>query len=268
LDFMRKHPDRSLGIATMNQVQKDLIEIEMDRAFIDYKHAAKYKSKWENTLESFFVKNLESVQGDERDAIFISTVYGPDKNGTVMQRFGPINRTDGYRRLNVLFTRAKKNMLVFTSLKPEDIKTSDNSSQGLIALKGFLSYASKGMIDQGIETQMDPDSDFEIWVKERLESIGCEVHPQVGVAKYRIDLGVKHPKYPYGYLMGIECDGATYHSSKSARERDVIRQQVLEGLGWRIYRIWSTDWFSNPTQEFEKLKNYIETLLKNEGLKK
>ena len=105
---------------------------------------------------------------------------------------------------------------------------------------------------------------MEIWVKEKLESIGCEVHPQVGVAGYRIDLGIKHPNYRHGYLIGVECDGAAYHSSNSARERDVIRQQILEGLGWRIYRIWSTDWFSNPVNEFEKLKNYIEEILTNE----
>lgn len=269
LEFMRNHPERSLGIATMNQVQKELIEIEMDRAFIEHQHAANYKTKWQGTLESFFVKNLESVQGDERDAIFITTVYGPDKNGTVMQRFGPINRTDGHRRLNVLFSRAKKNMVVFTSLKPEDIKISNTSSQGVHALRGFLAYATKGVIDEG---RSDPgestESEFEAWVKERLESIGCEAHPQVGVAGYRIDLGVKHPKYPYGYLMGVECDGATYHSSKSARERDIIRQQVLEGLGWHIYRIWSTDWFSNPVREFEKLKNYIQSLLYNDELQK
>ena len=269
LDFMRKYPERSLGVATMNQVQQALIEIEMDRAFIQHPHAAKYKDTWQGTLESFFVKNLESVQGDERDAIFISTVYGPDKSGAVMQRFGPINRTGGHRRLNVLFSRAKKNMVVFTSLKPEDIKVSDTSSTGLHALKGFLAYATKGVMDEG---QRDPErtteSAFEVWVKEKLESIGCEVHPQVGVAGYRIDLGVKHSKYPYGYLLGVECDGATYHSSKSARERDVIRQQVLEGLGWRIYRIWSTDWFSNPVREFKRLKDYIETLLHSEGLEK
>lgn len=269
LNFMKNYPERSLGIATMNQVQKDLIEIEMDRAFIEHPYAANYKAKWQDTLESFFVKNLESVQGDERDAIFISTVYGPDKNGTVMQRFGPINRAGGYRRLNVLFSRAKKNMVVFTSLRPEDIKVSDTSSEGVRALRGFLAYASKGVIDEGQrDAEEIPDSDFEIWVKEKLESIGCEVHPQVGVAGYRIDLGVKHPKYPHGYLMGVECDGATYHSSKSARERDVIRQQVLEGLGWRIYRIWSTDWFSNPVQEFEKLKNHIQALLNSDDLKK
>lgn len=269
LSFMKKHPDRSLGIATMNKMQKDMIEIEMDRAFIEHPHAAKYKTKWQGTLESFFVKNLESVQGDERDAIFISTVYGPDKNGTVMQRFGPINNAGGYRRLNVLFSRAKKNMVVFTSLKPEDIKISNKSSKGVAALKNFLIYATKGVIDQGQRDLKEiPDSDFEIYVKEKLESIGCEVHPQVGLAGYRIDLGVKHPKYPYGYLIGVECDGATYHSSKSARERDVIRQQVLEGLGWNIYRIWSTDWFSNPEQEFQKLKNYIQKLLDIEAIRK
>ena len=266
LDFMRRYPDRSLGVATINKVQKDLIESEMERAFLEHPHATNYEAKWKNTLESFFIKNLESVQGDERDAIFISTVYGPDKNGTVMQRFGPINWAKGERRLNVLFTRAKKNMVVFTSLKPEDIKVSDSSSKGLHAFRGFLAYASKGIIDEGKPVSAEPDSDFEIWVKERLDSIGCEVIPQVGVAGYRIDLGVKHPKYPYGYLMGIECDGASYHSSKSARERDIIRQQVLENLGWKIYRIWSTDWFSNPVQEFEKLKKYIETLLVSDNL--
>jgi very-short-patch-repair endonuclease len=236
----------------------------MDRAFIEHPHATDYKAKWHGTLESFFVKNLESVQGDERDAIFISTVYGPDKNGAVMQRFGPINQAEGHKRLNVLFSRAKKNMVIFTSLNPTDIKVSNTSGKGIRALSGFLTYAAKGVIDEGQRDRNEiPDSDFEIWVKEKLESIGCEVHPQVGVAGYRIDLGVKHPKYPYGYLMGVECDGATYHSSQSARERDAIRQQVLEGLGWRIYRIWSTDWFANPTQEFEKLKKFIQTLLRH-----
>lgn len=265
LDFMRRYPDRSLGIATMNQVQKELIEAEMDKAFIEHAHAAKYKVRWQDTLESFFVKNLESVQGDERDAIFISTVYGPDKSGVVVQKFGPINKAGGYRRLNVLFTRSKKNMVVFTSLKPEDIKISDSSSDGLKAFRGFLAFASKGILEHGEMLNEEPDSDFEVWVKERLESIGCEVHPQVGVAGYKIDLGVKHPKYPYGYLLGIECDGAAYHSSKSARERDIIRQQVLENLGWKIYRIWSTDWFSQPAQEFERLKQYIEKLLHENG---
>jgi len=262
VDFMKKHPERSLGIATMNQQQRGLIEDEMALAFAECDDAKEYERQWRTTLEPFFVKKLENVQGDERDAIFISTVYGPDENGVVRQRFGPINRVGGHRRLNVLFSRAKKNMVVFSSLKPEDIKINGAASEGIQALKGFLTYAKTGVIDASQrDPEVLPDSDFEVFFKEKLESIGCAVHPQVGQAGYRIDLGVKHPKYPYGYLMGIECDGATYHSSRSARERDIIRQQVLERLGWRIYRIWSTDWFYNPIREFEKLKNSIQQAL-------
>ena len=268
LEFMKRHPKRSLGIATMNAGQRDLIEERMESAFMENRYSDRYRSEWEPTLEPFFVKKIENIQGDERDAIFISTVYGKEEEKEkVRQNFGPINnKIGGHRRLNVLFSRAKKNMIVFTSLKAEDIKTTERSSEGVRAFKGFLAYAATGMMDMGDydsrKINREPDSDFEIYVKDRLESIGCEVHPQVGVSGYRIDLGIKHPKYPDGYLMGIECDGAFYHSSKSARERDVIRQKHLEGLGWRIYRIWSTDWFSDTDREFRKLRSYIEELLK------
>lgn len=267
LEFMKRHPNRSLGIGTMNAAQESLIEDKMESAFMENRDADQYRNEWESTLEPFFVKKIESIQGDERDAIFISTVYGKGEGKEkVHQNFGPINRIGGHRRLNVLFSRAKKNMVVFTSLKAEDIKTTERSSEGVRAFKGFLAYAATGMMDMGDydsrEIDREPDSDFEIYVKDRLGSIGCEVHPQVGVSGYWIDLGIKHPKYPHGYLMGIECDGAFYHSSKSARERDVIRQKHLEGLGWRIYRIWSTDWFSDTDREFRKLRSYIEELLK------
>ncbi len=267
LEFMKRHPNRSLGIGTMNAAQESLIEDKMESAFTENRDADQYRNKWESTLYPFFVKKIENIQGDERDAIFISTVYGKGEGKEkVHQNFGPINKIGGHRRLNVLFSRAKRNMVVFTSLKAEDIKTSERSSEGVRAFKGFLAYAATGMMDMGDydsrKINREPDSDFEIYVKDRLESIGCEVHPQVGVSGYRIDLGIKHPKYPDGYLMGIECDGAFYHSSKSARERDVIRQKHLEGLGWRIYRIWSTDWFSDTDREFGKLKSRIEELLK------
>lgn len=265
-NFMSKHPEKSLGLVTMNSQQRDLIYEEMYRLFLNDGIAEAYRKKWEGTLEPFFVKNLESVQGDERDAIFISTVYGPNKDGAVMQRFGPINGKFGHRRLNVLFTRAKHSLTLFTSLKPDDIKATETSSQGLRAFKGYLEYASGGKLDSGHITGREPDSDFEICVMEKLESIGCEVVPQVGVNGYFIDLGIKHPNYPYGFFMGIECDGATYHSSKSSRDRDRIRQDVLEGLGWEIYRIWSTDWFHNPTKEFEKLKNHITHTLEEKAV--
>ncbi len=262
-EFMRDNPGKSLGIATMNAQQQELIDNEMERLFQTDPYAEAYKSKWADTLEYFFVKNLESVQGDERDVIFISTVYGPDKSGAVHQRFGPVNGKSGERRLNVLFTRAKYGMIVFTSLKPEDIKLTPASSKGLQAFKGYLEYAFTGKLDTGKITSKSVDSDFELFVKERLEAKGFEVEPQVGVAGFFIDLAVKHPDFPYGFLLGIECDGAAYHSSRSARDRDRLRQQVLEGLGWSIYRIWSTDWFHNPDNETEKLLSFMENLLRS-----
>ena len=222
--------------------------------------AAKYREKWDGTLEPFFVKNLENVQGDERDVIFISTVYGPDAvTGVVMNRFGPVNSNVGHRRLNVLFTRAKQRVDLFTSMRSGDIKIPESASFGVKTLKSYLEYAETGRLEQGTVTGREPDSDFEIFVRDRLIQRGYEVVPQVGVAGYFIDLAVKHPKRS-GYLLGIECDGAMYHSSKSARDRDRLREEVLIGLKWNIYRIWSTDWFANPQQQFARLVEYIEHL--------
>ncbi len=260
--FMHTHPNRSLGVATMNHKQREYILEEIDRLATVDDAIARYIARWESELEDFFVKNLENVQGDERDVIFVSTVYGPEtEGGKVHQRFGPINSAVGHRRLNVLFTRARENLVLFTSLHANDIKADENSSRGLRALRAYLEYVETGRLASGEETGREPDSDFEIFVKERLEAIGCEVVPQVGVQGYFVDLGVKHPRYPYGFLLGIECDGATYHSARSARDRDRLRQEVLENLDWNIYRIWSTDWFRDPNGEFARLKSYINHLL-------
>lgn len=260
--FMKTCPDRSLGVVSMNQRQRELILEEFDRLATQDDHVANYIARWEGRLEQFFVKNLENVQGDERDVIMISTVYGPEvSGGKVMQRFGPINSANGHRRLNVLFTRARENIILFTSMRANDIQVAEGSSQGVRALKAYLEYAETGLIAAGAETYREPDSDFEIFVKERLEALGCEVVPQVGVNGYFIDLGVRHPAYPHGFLMGIECDGASYHSGRSARDRDRLRQEVLEGLGWHLYRIWSTDWFHDPNVEFARLKRAIEARL-------
>lgn len=177
-----------------------------------------------------------------------------------MNRFGPVNSNVGHRRLNVLFTRAKQRVDVFTSMRSADIRVSDSSSLGVKALAAYLEYAETGRLEQGETTAREPDSDFEIFVRDRLIQRGYEVVHQVGVAGYFIDLAVKHPKRS-GYLLGIECDGATYHSSKSARDRDRLREEVLIGLKWNIYRIWSTDWFGNPQQEFARLLNHIEKLI-------
>ena len=262
LEFMQKHPDRSLGVVTMNITQRDLIKEMLEYEMSHEKHVAKYVEKWNeknNGLDYFFVKNLENVQGDERDVIFVCTLYGPSEPGaTVLQRFGPINGVSGKRRLNVLFTRARFQMVTYTSMDSSDIRSEEHQNPGTWVFKKWLEYCATGIIDSGTESIAEPDSDFEVHVIEQIKSLGCEAVPQVGVGGFRIDIGVRHPKWPHGYIMGVECDGATYHSSKSARDRDRLRQEVLEGLGWNLYRIWSTDWFQDHVRETESLGAAIE----------
>lgn len=265
LELMAAEPDKSLGVVTLNQAQRDVLLEEIERLVPREGSAQKYIERWEDTLEPFFVKNLENVQGDERDVIFISTVYGPDAaTGVVMNRFGPINGIHGHRRLNVLFTRAKDRVEVFTSMKPADIRLDEKSQRGVQVLKAYLEYAETGKLEAGTETAREPESEFEQLVSDRLREKGFEVVPQLGVAGYFIDLAVKHPKRS-GFILGIECDGAGYHSSRSARDRDRLRQQVLERLHWNIYRIWSTDWFQNPEEELARLLRYLNSLVRNES---
>ncbi len=265
LAFMATEPDKSLGIVTLNQTQRDVLLEEMERLVPRERSAEQFVERWENTLEPFFVKNLENVQGDERDVIFISTVYGPDAaTGIVKNQFGPINGKYGHRRLNVLFSRAKYRVEVFTSMRPDDIRPDEKSQRGVHVLKAYLDYAETGRLDAGSASGREPDSEFEELIRDRLQEKGFEVVPQVGVAGYFIDLAVKHPKRS-GFVLGIECDGASYHSSRSARDRDRLRQLVLERLQWNIYRIWSTDWFQNPQEELQRLLRHLERILREES---
>lgn len=264
VEHMRTCPDRSLGIATMNVIQRDLIALEMDRLAATQPEIEEYRARWGETLERFFVKNLENVQGDERDVIFVSTVFGPaTQGGKVLQRFGPIIGASGHRRLNVLFTRAKHHVRLFTSMTPEDVLAGPGSPRGAQVLKAYLAYAQTGRLEAGVETGKEADSDFEVFVRDRLQRAGYDAVPQVGVAGFRIDMAVRDPRSPATFLLGIECDGATYHSSRSARDRDILRQQILEGLGWMIYRIWSTDWFRDPDGQTKKLVAFVEQALAN-----
>jgi very-short-patch-repair endonuclease len=260
--LMRSRIDRSIGIVAVNKAQSELIETLMDEVTASDPEIQAYRQHWEGTLESFFVKNLENVQGDERDIILVSTVYGKTAEGIFHQNFGPINKAYGHRRLNVLFTRAKRKLALFTSLDPSQILP-DGKQRGVRVLKEFLEYAASGTIHHGRQTGQEPDSDFERWFLSRLKSAGYVAHPQVGVAQYRIDIGVVHPEKPGSYIIGLECDGATYHSSKSARDRDRLRQSVLEELNWRIHRVWSTDWYRDPEREFNRLVQKIESLREN-----
>ncbi len=255
---MKAQPERTLGIVAVNQLQRDLIRDEMDRLFQRDPEAEAYRKKWENTLHPFFVKNLENVQGDERDIIAISTVYGPNADGRVMQNFGPISKKHGHRRLNVLFTRARQQVVLFSSLTPDEIQIRETTGHGPRALRGYLEFAHTSRLDPGWLSDREPDSDFEVAVAGRIAKHGYEAVPQVGVSGYFIDLGIRHPDFPDHFLLGVECDGATYHSAKSARDRDRLREEVLKGQGWILYRIWSTDWFRDPNGETRKLVEFIE----------
>lgn len=255
-------PEESLGIVAMNSKQREQIERAIDEICREDSQVDAAIERLRMTSDALFVKNLENVQGDERDVIFISFTYGPGEvDGKVYQRFGPINSDVGWRRLNVLFTRSKKRMHIFSSMRTEDVQVTETSKRGVQALRGFLHFAEKGNMD-GLSqfTGRDPDSDFEVAVITALESAGFCCEPQVGVAGFFIDIAVRDPGKQGRYLMGIECDGATYHSAKSARDRDRLRQDVLEGLGWKIRRIWSTDWFSNPEEVLEPIIRELHQL--------
>jgi very-short-patch-repair endonuclease len=253
-------PERTLLVATMNKTQKDLISTLIQEAEKDDSALAAFRARHEGTLEPFDVKNLENVQGDERDVIFVSVTYGPDSRGVVAQNFGPINGVGGERRLNVLFTRAKFRLDVFCSFDPSILRVGEASPRGLCVLRDYLRFAKDKSLATGRFTGKEPDSDFEIEVARALRAHGYEVHPQVGVAGYFLDMAVVDSQQPGRYILAIECDGQTYHSAKSARDRDRLRQGVLESLGWNVHRIWSTDWFRDPDGQTGKVLRKLESL--------
>ncbi|MBK8131707.1 MAG: DUF3320 domain-containing protein [Gammaproteobacteria bacterium] len=252
----------SLGVVTFNQPQQALIETLLDarrrsNPRLDEAIAAR-------SQDPLFVKNLENVQGDERDIIFFSTTYGPDPAGKMTMNFGPLNGEGGHRRLNVAISRAREGVVIYSSLLPEQIDLARVRASGVRDLKHYLEFALKGpraLVEQSAPTGLEPDSPFELAVLRVLRDRNWTVHPQVGCSGYRIDIGVVDPKAPGRYLVGIECDGRSYHSGATARDRDRLRQHVLEGLGWRIHRIWSTDWWMNPEREIAKVTDLLQSVL-------
>ncbi len=258
---LRERPQESIGVVAMNSEQRDLLDLKIDEILRDDIELRERAEDLSNRNEPFFVKNLENVQGDERDVIVISMTYGPGQDsGRVMQRFGPINSDDGWRRLNVLFSRSKRRMVVFSSMKEGDIKLTETTKRGVRELRNFLRFAESGMIDGTAEkTGRHPDSDFEIAVMESLKKAGFQCEPQVGAMGFFVDVGVVDPDDASSFVIGVECDGATYHSSRSARDRDRLRQEVLENMGWAIERVWSTDWFRDPERELARVVDVINS---------
>jgi very-short-patch-repair endonuclease/DNA polymerase III delta prime subunit len=252
-----ERPHLSLGVVAFSVAQRDLIQVELEilrrqQTVVEPFFLAAHPT------EPFFIKNLENVQGDERDVIYISIGYGRNESGRIAREFGPLNREGGERRLNVLISRARLAMMVFCNFTAADLELDANASHGVRALKHFLHYAESGQLDIPRESGRGADSPFEREVKRALEGRGYRLESQVGTAGYFIDLAVKDPDFPGRYLLAIECDGASYHSARSARDRDRLRQGVLESLGWRFHRIWSTDWFRAAESEIDKAVAAIE----------
>uniref|UniRef100_UPI0035CB721C DUF3320 domain-containing protein n=1 Tax=uncultured Sphingomonas sp. TaxID=158754 RepID=UPI0035CB721C len=255
----RENPELSLGVAAFSAAQRRAIldQLELMRRNLPPEVETFFQS---HPSEPFFVKNLENVQGDERDVMFISVGYGPTvPGGKVPMRFGPLGSDGGERRLNVLISRAKQRCDVFASMSDEDIDPDFAATRkGVLAFKLFLHFARTGRMTMAESTGRDHDSVFEEQVAKTLQARGYQVHRQVGLAGFFIDLAVSDPDRPGRYLLGIECDGASYHDARSARERDRLRQSVLESHGWTIHRLWSTDWFQRPNEQIDLVIARIE----------
>lgn len=258
IHHFRTRPHLTLGVVALSKTQADAIEAAVEKACEAHPGLARFFT--DNRLDGFFVKNLETVQGDERDVIILSIGYGPDAEGRLRSEFGPINRDGGWRRLNVAVTRARRRMEVVASFRGGELPDSGNKS--VQHLKRYLEYAEHGpnvLATQTSDPEAVPESPFEESVLEVLKGWGYSVQPQVGVGGYRIDMAVRDPDAPGTYAIGIECDGAMYHSSRAARDRDRLREAVLQDLGWKLHRIWGTDWYRNRAEAMTRLRAAIDS---------
>ena len=252
----RECPDKSLGVGAFSTKQQQAIleEIELKRR--ENPQLEEFFSS--ERMDHFFVKNLETIQGDERDVIFLSIGYGFDLGRRLSTNFGPLNQEGGERRLNVLTTRAREKCVVFSNFRAADLPVDPTKPFGVRALRTYMEYAETRKLEALDRQFQDSDSPFEDSVSDFLEGKGYEIKRQVGSGGFRVDIGVVHPERPGTFALGIECDGAQYHSSLVARERDRLRQEILEGKGWNIHRVWSTDWYRNREEAKQVLIQKIE----------
>ena len=256
IEHYRTNPDKSLGIGTFNEKQQQAILEEVEQQLNECPEMQEF---FRDTQDGhFFVKNIETIQGDERDVIFVSIGFGFDESGRLNLNFGALNHDGGERRLNVLMTRARELCLIFSNFKAKDLKLKTDAPFGMRALKTFLDFAETKNLQTIEDSTENIIPTFEDSVYETLLNQGYDIQKQVGCAGYKIDLAVVDPNSPNSYLLGIECDGTKYYSSHVARERNRLCQQVLEGLGWNIYRVWSTDWYRNHEESECRLLESIK----------
>lgn len=258
VETLRKTPPgkRTFGVVTFNMAQQSLILDLLDEKRSQYPEIEGHFSG----LEGVFVKNLENVQGDERDEILFSICYAKDENGKLRMHFGPLSTSGGERRLNVAITRARCQLRVFSTLTYDQIDLSKTNSVGTAHLRSFLQFVSQQGSDETwrMACSRKANSSFEECIKRELETQGYELHSQIGCGSYRIDLGVVDPEKPGCYLMGIETDGENYHSGKYARDRERIRRQLLRALGWRFHKVWAMDWIEDPKAQLVKIEEALK----------
>lgn len=258
------HPRRSIGIVAFSKVQQGLIEDILTEMLAKNPEMEQLAYDAE---EPIFIKNLENVQGDERDIILFSVGYGPDKRGKVSMNFGPLNNQGGERRLNVAVSRARYEMIVFSTLQPEMIDLRRTQAAGVVGLKRFLEYAKTGRLAlqaEALETGNEETAHDAVTQKvaRMLQDRGYQVDLYVGRSAFKVDIAVRNPHDEGSYLCGILCDNPKYYVTKTVRDREICRPEVLRHLGWKLLRLWSVDWFLNPEATFERLCQALEVLLK------
>jgi hypothetical protein len=262
LGLVREHPNRSIGVVALNQPQADLLREKLEAKLAD--GAASYVERWKNTLESFFVKNLENVQGDERDIIVISMTFGPDPNGRVYQRFGPINGANGHRRLNVLFSRAKYQVVVVSSMGAEDIEIRPTSQRGVHALKEYLAHVRRP--STGAAPRLTQGSNRYARLTEEIERHGFDTETDVGTPRLTLEVGVRHGAAPGEFLAGLEVDAGGWVGPERAPDRDGTRMLVLENLGWNVVSTWTADWLREPGVARKRVAEALLALVRKRGL--
>lgn len=268
MDVLRRFPGKTVGVVAFSVSQKEAIEDSLEDLSRRESELRALLEDSENRLSGFFVKNLESVQGDERDIMIISVGYARDVHGRLTMNFGPLNRAGGERRLNVVITRARELCIVVSSISWADFGQTDELPAGARHLRDYLRYAEQGPSSFEFSTDQsdgETESPLEDSVAAEITAKGYQLHTQVGCSGYRIDIGVLSPYQPGRYILAVECDGATYHSTFVARDRDRLRQEVLEDLGWRVHRIWSVDWWKRRDREVSRLLAAIEQAEKTPG---
>ena len=261
VEHLERHPERSLGVVAMSVTQREAIEEALDEHLLGRPDLVPFLRR--DGGEPFFIKVLENVQGDERDTMIISVGYGKSPTGALAFNFGPLNQEGRWRRLNVLVTRSRWQTILVTSMRSQELGGVNPNNRGAVALRNFIAYAERGgELPPGPAGPTGGETnDFEDAVAQALRERGLEVDQQVGASEYRIDLAIRDLRHQNNYILGVECDGATYHSSKTARDRDLLREEMLREQGWRLHRIWSTDWFRDRERAIEGVLRSLERAL-------